>query len=214
MSVPLIIFPVVMVGIYVANEMIMTNRSRWKLLSTRYREGSSPSLSWRGCIFLESEVKEGNVLYRTSYASKLFSVWARLFPTVSVAVDAKGLHLKRQPWHFMHPPLLIPWTAVADIQTMTAGDFSASKCARMAGQAVHGRVPGPMSVMLQLAIGSITTVTLTNPRMALSIPEGCLEAPQRFFKRPDAQKPKAPHTRPEESGTRPRVGEGVLSSKT
>jgi hypothetical protein len=47
----------------------------------------------------------------------------RLFPRVSVAVDAKGLHLKRQPWHFMHPPLLIPWTAIADIETMSSADF-------------------------------------------------------------------------------------------
>ena len=57
---PLIIFPLAMVAMFVASEMIMSSRSRWKELSSRYRETSSPTLFWRRCVYLETEVKAGN----------------------------------------------------------------------------------------------------------------------------------------------------------
>lgn len=220
MQVPFVIFPLAMVGFFVASEKIMSTRSRWKELSCRYREALSPSptLSWRGCRFLQTETKEGNTINRASYGSNRgrYSEWARMFPPASVAVDPKGLHFKRQPWHFMHPPLLIPWTAISGIETKGAADFGASKLAGQTGiseQSLRSRIPRAMSAVLQLAVGSITTVTLVNPRMTISVPDGCIDAPQRFLKPQGAQAP-APASNRAERSTDSKVLVGVRSSKS
>lgn len=209
-----LIFPLAMAVFFVLSEKIMSSKSRWTELSSRYRETSSPTLSWRRCVYLETEVKEGNTIYRTSYGNNQLSAHMRLFPQAYVATDAKGLHLKRMPWHFMHPPLLIPWTAIADIETMAAAEFGVRQLARRTGfspQAIGGRVPGSMGKLINLAGGSMTTVTLVNPRMTLTVPAGSIEAPERFLSRRDAQKP-AP-TRPAESGATPKPVK-EMSSKT
>ena len=202
---PLVIFPLAMVALFVLSEMIMSSKSRWKELSGRYRETPSPALSWRRCAYLETEVKTGNTIYRTSYGNNQLSSHMRLFPKAYVATDAKGLHLKRMPWHFMHPPLLIPWTAIANFETMAASEYGVRQLARRTGfspQAIGSRVPGSMGKLINLAGGSMTTVTLVNPRMMLTVPAGSIEAPERFLPRRDAQKPAS--TRPAESGATPR----------
>ena len=199
---PLVIFPLAMVAMFVVSEMIMSSKSRWKELSGRYRETPSPTLSWHRCVYLETEVKAGNTIYRTSYGNNQLSAHMRLFPQAYVATDAKGLHVKRMPWHFMHPPLLIPWTAIADVETMAAAEFGVRQLARRTGfspQAIGGRVPGSMGKLINLAGGSMTTVTLVNPRMTLTVPAGSIEAPERFLPRRDA-----PSTRPAESGATPK----------
>jgi hypothetical protein len=140
----------------------------------------------------------------------------KLFPRAYVAADAKGLHLKRMPWHFMHPPLVIPWTAIADVETMPAAEFGVRQLARRTGfskQAIGGGVPGAMGKLINLAGGSMTTVTLAIPPMMLTVPAGSIEAPERFLPRRDAQKPAAPSSRPAESGANPKPVR-VLTSKT
>jgi len=212
----ILIFPLAMVVFFVLSEKIMSSKSRWSELSTRYRETSSPALSWRRCRYLETEVREGNRIYRTSYGNNRLSAAMKLFPQAYVAVDAKGLHLKRMPWHFMHPPLLIPWMVIADVETMPAAEFGVRQLARRTGfspQAIGGRVPGSMGTLINLAGGSMTTVTVANPRMMLTVPAGSIEAPERFLPRRDAQKPAAPSSRSAESGAPPKPV-GVLSSKT
>ena len=201
----LVIFPLAMVAMFVVSEMIMSSKSRWKELSGRYRETPSPTLSWHRCVYLETEVKAGNTIYRTSYGNNQLSAHMRLFPQAYVATDAKGLHVKRMPWHFMHPPLLIPWTAIADVETMAAAEFGVRQLARRTGfspQSIGGRVPGSMGKLINLAGGSMTTVTLVNPRMTLTVPAGSIEAPERFLPRRDAQKPAS--TGPAESGATPK----------
>jgi hypothetical protein len=210
---PLIIFPLAMVAMFVASEMIMSSRSRWKELSGRYRKAASPGLRWRGCSFVQVEFREGNVIYRTSFGRSRFSLQAQLFPPVSVAVDSKGLHLKRLPWHFMHPPLMIPWTAVVEIQTMSARDFDADKAARQMGMSAQAlrargaRMPGEMSAVMQFSGGSVTTVTLANPRMLLSVPANCIEDAKRFL----PQRPVAPSSGSSEPDKRSKAGIGVRS---
>jgi len=212
----ILIFPLAMVVFFVLSEKIMSSKSRWAELSSRYRETSSPTLSWRRCVYLETEVKAGNTIYRASYGNNQLSAHMRLFPQAYVAVDAKGLHLKRMPWHFMHPPLVIPWTAIADVETMAAAEFGVRQLARRTGfspQAIGGRVPGSMGKLINLAGGSMTTVTLANPPMILTVPAGSIEAPERFLPRRDPQKPTAPSPRPAESDASPKPVP-VLSSKT
>lgn len=195
---PLIIFPLAMVAMFVASEMIMSSRSRWKELSARYRKAPSPGLRWRGCSYVQAEFREGNMIYRTSYGRSRFSLQAQLCPSVSVAVDSKGLYLKRQPWNFMHPPLMIPWTAVAEVETMSARDFDADRAARQMGmskealRARSARMPGAVSAVMQFAGGSVTTVTLANPRMLLSVPANCIEDAKRFLPQRPAPQPAAP----------------------
>ena len=209
-----LIFPLAMAVFFVLSEKIMSSKSRLNELSTRYRETSSPTLSWRRCVYLETEVKAGNTIYRTSYGNNQLSAHMRLFPQAYVATDAKGLHLKRMPWHFMHPPLLIPWTAIADVETMAAAELGVRQLARRTGfspQAIGGRVPGSMGKLINLAGGSMTTVTLVNPRMTLTVPAGSIEAPERFL--PPRDGLKAASTRPAESGATPKPVK-EMSSKT
>jgi ABC-type microcin C transport system permease subunit YejE len=55
----------------------------------------------------------------------------------------------------MHPPLMIPWTAVAEIETMSARDFDADKAARQMGMSAQAlrargaRMPNEMSAVMQ-----------------------------------------------------------------
>lgn len=213
----LLIFPLAMVAIFVASEMIMSSRSRWKELSDKYRDASSPGLHWCGCSYVQAEFREGNVIYRTSYGRSRFSLQAQLFPSVSVAVDSKGLHLKRLPWHFMHPPLLIPWSAVAEIETMSARDFDADRAARQMGMSAQAlrakgaRMPGEMSATMQFAGGSVTTVTLANPRMLLSVPANCLEDAKLFFPKRPAPTPAVLSSGSSEQAKRPNGVVGVRS---
>jgi hypothetical protein len=194
----MLIFPLVMVAMFVVSEMIMSSRSRWKELSRRYRTAPSPGLRWHGCSFVEAEFQEGNMIYRTSYGRSRFSLQAQLFPSVSVAVDSKGLHLKRLPWHFMHPPLTIPWTVVTEIETMSARDFDADRAARQMGMSAQAlraraaRMPGQISAVMQFAGGSVTTVKLVNPRMLLSVPANCMEDAKRFLPQRPAPTPATP----------------------
>ena len=58
-----------------------------------------------------------------------------------------------------------------------------------------------MGKLINLAGGSMTTVTLVNPQMTLTVPAGSIEAPERFLARRDAQKP---GPRPAESGATPK----------
>lgn len=212
-----LIFPLAMTGFFVLSEKLMSSKSRWSELATRYRETPSPSLSWRRCVYLETEVKEGNTIYRTSYGNNRLSAHLRVFPQAYVAVDAKGLHLKRMPWHFMHPSIGIPWNAIADVETMAASEYGVRQLARRTGfspRAIGTRVPGSMGTLINLAGGSMTTVTLVNPRMMLTVPAGSIEGAERFLPRRDAPKPAAPSSRPAESDHRPKAGVRVLSSKT
>jgi hypothetical protein len=61
-----------------------------------------------------------------------------------------------------------------------------------------------MGKLINLAGGSMTTVTLVNPRMTLTVPAGSIEAPERFLPRREPQTPAAPSTRPAESGATPK----------
>ena len=211
----IMIFPLAMVAMFVVSEMIMSNRSRWKELAARYRKAPSPGLRWRGCSYAQAEFREGNTIYRTSYGRNRFSLQAKLFPSVSVAVDSKGLHLKRLPWHFLHPPLMIPWSAVAGMETMSARDFDADLAARQMGmskealRARAARMPGAVSAVMQFAGGSVTTVTLSSPPMLLSVPANCIEDAKRFLPQRPAPTPAAPSSGSSESNKRPKVGVGV-----
>lgn len=214
---PIIIFPLAMVAIFVAKEMIMSNRSRWKELSSRYRQAPSPGLHWRGCSYVQAEFRSGNVIYRTSYGTSRYSLQAKLLPPVSVAVDSQGLHLKRLPWNFMHPPVTIPWTAVAGIDTMSARDFDADRAARQLGMSAQAlrargaRMPGEMSAVMQFAGGSVTTVRLANPPMLLSVPANCIEDAKRFLPQRPAATPAAPSSSSSQQDKGLKAGIGVRS---
>jgi hypothetical protein len=159
---------------------------------------------------VQAEFREGNMIYRTSYGRSRFSLQAHLFPAVSVAVDSQGLHLKRLPWHFMHQPLMIPWGAVAEIETMSARDYDADRVARQMGmssqamRARSARMPNVMSAVMQFAGGSVTTVSLVNPRMLLSVPAGSMEDGKQFFPQRPAAAPAAPPSAPPSRISAPR----------
>ena len=72
-------------------------------------------------------------------------------------------------------------------------------------------MPGEMSATMQFAGGSVTTVTLANPRMLLSVPANCLEDAKLFFPKRPAPIPAVPSSGSSEQDKRPKRVVGVRS---
>jgi hypothetical protein len=138
---PLIVIPLGIAVIAVLGEHLKASRSRWSVLAAKYPGTKSEELDWTRLPGMEIEYREGRTLYRVAYAHTRDrrssgwekALWRRLFPLGHVAVSPKGLHFKRPAWNFKHPPLMIPWSKVADIKTMKATELATGKLARQTG---------------------------------------------------------------------------------
>jgi hypothetical protein len=72
-------------------------------------------------------------------------------------------------------------------------------------------MPGALSAVMQFAGGSVTTVTLANPRMLLSVPANCIEDAKRFLLQRPPATPAAPSSGSSEPDKRPKAGIGARS---
>ena len=57
-------------------------------------------------------------------------ICARLFPKTFASAGPAGRYLKRQPWNFWHPPILIPWSRVSSVQTASRTEYMAGAVKR------------------------------------------------------------------------------------
>jgi hypothetical protein len=122
-------------GVCVGSEYFMSNNSRWNLMAKKFGNPSTPPRGWQGCKFLRVEIQEGNRLRLTTYGhgykkDALDILAAKLFPKVLVSVGPLGLYLKRQPWNFRHPQILIPWSHVTSAQSVSMSEFATQAAAR------------------------------------------------------------------------------------
>ena len=179
MALPLIVFPLGIAGLAFLGEHLKASRSRWSVLAVKYPGTKSAELDWTRLPGMQIEYREGRTLYRVSYAhardrrqSPLErALWQKLFPLGHVAVSPKGLHFKRPAWHFKHPPLMIPWSKIADIKTLKTSELATSNLARQTGIAAEKfKVPKLMSTVLDGL----------SPEWALC---HCAESPDVFIRR-------------------------------
>ena len=195
MAVPLIVFPLGIAGLALLGEHLKASRSRWGVLAAKYPGTKSAELDWTRLPGMTIEYREGRTLYRVSYAhtrdhrqsSLERALWQKLFPLGHVAVSPKGLHFKRPAWHFKHPPLLIPWSKIADIKTMKTSEYATGSLARQTGIAAEKfKVPKLMSTVLDGLSPEWACVALADPKMTITLTADTIADAFQYFSKPDS----------------------------
>jgi len=174
----ILFFSVAAVGIFIASEFILARSSRWEILAQKFRNAGAPPNGWRGSRFLQFEIQEGNVLKRTIYRerlpkSPLDSLWIKLFPKVQASAGPSGLYLKRRPWNFKHPAVLIPWNCVSSVQSSGATEFATDSVGRqlgLPGQAFRANLPKAVSGIVDKLAGDVVEFRLSNPSLRIHLP--------------------------------------------
>jgi len=202
MAVPLIVFPIGVTALLVAGEHLKASRSRWTLLASKYPGGKDPELEWNRSPGLIFEYREGNTIYRTAYSRArsrgqsygvLDWVWERLFPQAQVAVSPDGLHIKRRPWNYKHPPLRIPWKQIVGIKTMTATEYAGGALSRQTGIAADKiKVPKLLSAIADRGGPALACVTLASPKMTITLPAEAVADASDYLTLPAAPSPPVP----------------------
>jgi len=124
------------------------------------------------------ESVEGNRLTRVAYGhgySKpgLDAVWANLFPKASVSAGPAGLYLKRQPWNFRHPQILIPWSRFNSIQTISGTHHVTETAGRQrgfAGAQFRVNLPNAVTGVIDKLAGDVVELRLSDPNLRIDLP--------------------------------------------
>jgi hypothetical protein len=178
MSLATILIPVGFAGLCVGSEYLRARRSKWDVLSQKFRNTSMPPNGWSGCRFLQMETVDGNRLTRVTYGhgytkSALDTIWAKLFPMASVSASPAGLYLKRRPWNFLHPPILIPWSRFNSIQTISGTQHVTETAGRQLGfRGRHFRANLPNAVVgvIDKLAGDVLELRLSDPNLRIDLP--------------------------------------------
>jgi hypothetical protein len=178
MSLATILIPVAFAGLCVGSEYLRARRSKWHVLSQRFRNTSVPPKGWSGCRFLQMESVEGNRLTRVTYGhgysrSALDAVWAHVSPMASVSAGPAGLYLKRRPWNFQHPPILIPWSRFNSIQTISATQHTTETAGRQLGfrgQQFRANLPNVVTGVINKLAGDVVELQLSDPNLRIALP--------------------------------------------
>lgn len=201
MALPLIVLPLGIAGLALLGEHLKAKRSRWGVLAAKYPGTKSEELDWTRLPGMDVEYREGRTLYRVSYAhtrdrrqSALErALWQKLFPLGHVAVSPKGLHFKRPAWHFKHPPLMIPWSKIADIKTMKTSELATNRVARQTGIAAEKfKVPKLMSTVLDGISPEWACVTLADPKMTITLTADTIADAFQYVSKPESVTASAP----------------------
>jgi hypothetical protein len=200
---PFIVIPIGFAAFYVAREFLQAGASRWRDLAQRFANSTAPDNDWQRIPFLWVEWTSGRTLSRaTSGRSRMTlnmwgQFWETLFPTLRVAATRRGLHLRRQPWHFRQPPLLIPWKAVAGFQLIDGSEAATSHAGSLhpaVGAAIHGRLPGAVKAVMDAGIGEVARIDLKEPKLRLLLPADAIGDATRYVGASAAPTPSAPLT--------------------
>jgi hypothetical protein len=146
----LILFVVAIAAFYVVREFLQA-AAGWGRLATRYASSTPPGSGWDRLPFLWLEWQQGGALRRTGYGrGRLMlnpwrQIWETVLPSLRVAATERGLHLRRQPWHFKQAPLLIPWKAISGIQLLDGSEMLTSH-----GGSLHPHVGAAIQARLEL----------------------------------------------------------------
>jgi len=141
------------------------------------------------------EIQEGNRLRLTTYGhgykkDALDILAAKMFPKVLVSVGPLGLYLKRQPWNFRHPQIVIPWSRVTSAHSLSMSEFATQAAARRLP--IPGlqfpKVPGVLAGVVDALGGEVVEVRLSDPNMRIQLPAAAVGDITQYLK----PKPSAP----------------------
>ena len=203
MSLATVLIPVGIAGVCVASEYLRASNSKWHLLAQKFRNGDAPPNGWRGCRFVQIEIVEGNVFRRTGYGhgfpkSSLDFAWAKAFPMVSASVNPAGLYLKRRPWNFLHPQILIPWSCFTSVQNISATQHVTSSVNRQLefrGTPLPVKIPNPVAGVMDTLVGDVVELRLADPSLRINLPASSVPNWEQYA----AAKPTAPSRQPSSS---------------
>jgi hypothetical protein len=211
-----IFVPIGFAAFYVIREFLQAGASRWSDLAQRYANSAAPEDGWERLPFLWVEWTKDRTLCRATSGRSRATLniwgqfWETLFPTLRVAATRKGLHLRRQPWHFKQPPLLIPWKAVSGVQVLDGSEAVTSHGGSLhptVGAAIQARLPKGVKGAIDAAMGDIARVDLKDPKLRLLLPIDAIGDVTRYVSAAASAAP-LPSTgatakpTPEESGNR------------
>lgn len=187
---------VLAVAIFVAAEFLMARSSKWDVLVQKCRTSGTPQSGWRGCRFLQLERQEGNTLKRTSYtwgaARYSTNIWVHLFPKAFVSASRNGLYFKRQPWNFLHTPILIPWNRVSSVRTATGPDHAAGLVGRQTGipaPQFTKNMPGVVAGVMNALSGDVVEISLIDPTLRIYLPASSAGNLEQYIPAKAAAKP-------------------------
>jgi hypothetical protein len=103
--------------------------------------------------------------------------------------------LKRQPWNFLHPPILIPWSRVSSAQTSSGTVYAAGAVDRqmeLRGLPLRAKIPGAVAGVMDALMGDVVEVRLSDPNLRLQLPVSAVGDLGKYLK----PKPTAPAQKP------------------
>jgi hypothetical protein len=171
-------------------EFFLAKGSRWSALADKFKNRQQPATPWKAAQFLHMEFIKGRTrhitTYRAPYEKTAWSIISGyFFPVVSVAAAAEGLHLKRPPWKWAHPPLLIPWSVVGRAEEMSQTDFAAvtSNLSVLKGgaEAMKGMMGKRLPRFLDAVGGPVMRLYVVSPEVVISVPAAALSEARRHL---------------------------------
>jgi len=144
------------------------------------------------------EIQEGNRLKVTTYGhgpkrDAMDFLSAKLFPKALVSTSPAGLYLKRQPWNFLHKPILIPWSRINSSRTLSASDFATQAVSRQIPiPGFQPKIPGVLAGVVNALTGEIVEVQLHDPHIRIQLPAAAVGDVTPYLK----PKPSAPTKQP------------------
>ena len=189
------------IAIFFAGEYMMARMSKWDVLAQKYRNSGTPQNGWKGCRFIQMERQEGNTLKRVSFSwgAARFSTnpWVYLFPKAYVSASRNGLYLKRQPWNFLHPQILIPWNRVSGVKTNTGTQHAAGMAGRrmgIPGEQFTKNLPGAVAGVMNALAGDVAEISVVDPNLRIYLPASATGNLEEFLPAKPAAKPQATPT--------------------
>lgn len=122
-------------------------------------------------------------------------LFAKMFPKAFVSASPAGLYLKRQPWNFLHPPILIPWSRVSSVRTVSATEHVTGAVGRQMefrGLPLRANIPGAIGGVINALAGEVVEVRLSDPNLRLQLPADAAGDLEQY----QAAKPATPAQRP------------------
>ena len=178
-------------AIYVGSELLDARLAGWSALAERYANSASPDAKWQRLGFLQLEWMRDGIIHRGVYGRGKFlpmAFWARIWemvcPALRLAITHQGIYIRRQRWHFRHPSLLIPWSALDGLEPLDAAEFMAAHgtLPPRVGAALDARMPRAIRGALDRTVGPLVRLDLKQPELQLFLLASDLGDISRYFR--------------------------------
>jgi hypothetical protein len=122
-------------------------------------------------------------------------LWAKMFRKVLASAGPVGLYLKRQPWNFHHPQIVIPRTRFTSVQRISGTQHVTETAGRrlgFPGQKFREQMPKVVTGVLNKLAGDIVELRLSDPSVRIDLLPDAVGSWEQYA----APKPKAPVPKP------------------